>query len=177
MDEIKFVFVPSIVDIDGIIEGLGIYSEESLALEKLKKKLTDNWSSGYKEAQLVMWTLNSDEKEAVPLKHMYAKVCPICDERAFWTDVVEMNALCYLPACQAWIEHSDIEEDKVDCGWPPIGFTAQLDSLEEALSSLRNYGAKKNDWLVESPDLDESTQKLLEATKLLSDKNFILIGI
>ena len=38
MDEIKFVFVPSIVDIDGIIEGLGIYSEESLALEKLKKK-------------------------------------------------------------------------------------------------------------------------------------------
>ena len=73
MDEIKFVFVPSIVDIDGIIEGLGIYSEESLALEKLKKKLTDNWSSGYKEAQLVMWTLNSDDKEAVPLKHMYAK--------------------------------------------------------------------------------------------------------
>ena len=142
MDEIKFVFVPSIVDIDGIIEGLGIYSEESLALEQLKKKLIDNWSSGYKEAQLVMWTLNSDDKEAVPLKHMYAKVCPICDERAFWTDVVEMNALCYLPACQAWIEHSDIEEDKVDCGWPPIGFTAQLDSLEEALSSLRNYGAK-----------------------------------
>ena len=75
--------MPSIVNIDGIIEGLGIYSEESLALEKLKKKLTDNWSSGYKEAQLVMWTLNSDDKEAVPLKHMYAKVCPICDERAF----------------------------------------------------------------------------------------------
>ena len=142
MDDIKFVFVPSIVNIDGVLEGLGIYSKESLALDKLKKKISENWSSGFKEAQLVMWTLNSDESEAIPLKHMYAHVCPICDERTFWTDVVEMNALCYLPACQAWIESSDIEEEKVDCGWPPIGFTSQVDSLEDALSSLRTYGAK-----------------------------------
>ena len=67
--------MPSIVNIKGVIEGLGIYSEESLALDKLKRKLSENWSSGYKEAQLVMWTLNSDDSEAVPLKHMYAQVC------------------------------------------------------------------------------------------------------
>ena len=73
----KFVFVPSIVNIDGIIEGIGIYSEEKLAFNALKKKITENWSSGYKEAQLVMWTLDSDDSKAEPLKHMYAKTCPI----------------------------------------------------------------------------------------------------
>ncbi|HJM45106.1 MAG TPA: hypothetical protein QF644_04070 [Candidatus Poseidoniaceae archaeon] len=153
MSNDEFVFVPSIVNIEGKMEGLGIYSEEALAFEKLKKKIGDNWSSGYKEAQLVMWTLDSDETKAVPLKHMYANVCPICDERTFWTDVVEMNALCYLPACQAWIESSDIETDKIDCGWPPIGYTAQVDNLEEALTSLRIYGAKIRASTIEDSDI------------------------
>ena len=142
MSEQKFVFVPSIVTIEGKIEGLGIYSEEPLALDILKNKLRNNWSTGYKEAQLVMWQLNSSESEAVPLKHMYANVCPICDERTFWTDAVELNALCYLPTCQAWIESSDVESEKVDCGWPPIGYTSQVDTLADALTALRLYGAR-----------------------------------
>ena len=36
LDDMKFVFVPSIVNIEGVLEGLGIYSKESLALDKLK---------------------------------------------------------------------------------------------------------------------------------------------
>lgn len=153
MNEDIFVFVPSVVNIDGEIEGLGIYSNENSALEKLKKKISENWSEGYKEAQLVMWTLDSDSSEAVPLKHMYAKTCPICDERTFWTDVVEMNALCYLPACQAWIESSDIEEGRIDCGWPPIGFTSFSDSIEGALTSLRKYGARIRTSMIEDSDI------------------------
>ncbi len=41
----------------------------------------------------------------------------------------------------------------------------------EGLSDLRDFGTKKNDWLEQSPNLDESTIKLIEATKSLADKN------
>ena len=169
MDDYEFVFVPSIVNIDGNIEGLGIYSKESLAFDALKKKISENWSSGYKEAQLVMWTLDSDDSKAVPLKHMSANVCPICDERTFWTDAVEMNALCYLPACQAWIESSDKEMDKIDCGWPPIGYTSQVDTLADALSSLRNYGAKIRASVADDSDIFTHRTLLEEYEKSIEE--------
>ena len=37
MDDYEFVFVPSIVNIDGNIEGLGIYSKESNILRRLNR--------------------------------------------------------------------------------------------------------------------------------------------
>ena len=39
------------------------------------------------------------------------------------------------------------------------------------LADLKDFGSKKNDWLHKSPDLNESTIKLLESTKLLANKN------
>jgi len=41
----------------------------------------------------------------------------------------------------------------------------------EGLKLLKDFGSKKNNWLDNSPDLKESTTKLLESTKLLSKKN------
>ena len=41
----------------------------------------------------------------------------------------------------------------------------------EGLLDLNDFGSNKNNWLVHSPDLDESTVKLLEATKSLANKN------
>ena len=41
----------------------------------------------------------------------------------------------------------------------------------EGLSNLKDFGLNKNDWLKQSPDLEESTLKLLESTKLLANKN------
>ena len=41
----------------------------------------------------------------------------------------------------------------------------------EGLTYLRDFGKNKNDWLTKSPDINESTIKLLEATKSLSTKN------
>ena len=136
------VFVPSVLTADGALEGLGIYSTEAKALEVLRDTLRERIAEGLKEAQLVLWELDAADSEAIPLKHMLANLCPVCRQRTFWTDAIEMSALCYLSSCQAWIEDSDIEEDRVDCGWPPIGFTSQSESLAEALSVLRIYGAK-----------------------------------
>ena len=45
-----------------------------------------------------------------------------------------------------------------------------FDGLEE----LKDFGESKNEWLINSPNLFESTVKLLDATKSLSDKNKIL---
>tara|TARA_Y100001968_G_scaffold83033_1_gene74137 strand:- start:1082 stop:2542 length:1461 start_codon:yes stop_codon:yes gene_type:complete len=41
----------------------------------------------------------------------------------------------------------------------------------EGISDLKDFGKDKNKWLVNSPDLGESTSKLLDATKSLSRKN------
>ncbi len=41
----------------------------------------------------------------------------------------------------------------------------------EGLLDLNDFGSNKNNWLDHSPDLDESTVKLLEATKSLANKN------
>ena len=41
----------------------------------------------------------------------------------------------------------------------------------EGLHFLKDYGSNKNSWLQDSPDLNESTTKLLETSKLLSKKN------
>ena len=41
----------------------------------------------------------------------------------------------------------------------------------EGISALKDFGTTKNDWLHLSPDLDESTLKLLDSTKTLSNKN------
>ena len=140
--EIRAVFVPSLVRADDTIEGLGIYSTEKKALDVLRHTLGRRTVEGLKEAQLVLWELDESEVAPTPLKHMLANECPICRQKTFWTDAIELNALCYAQSCQAWIEHSDLEEEVVDCGWPPIGFTTQSSNLADALQLLRVYGAK-----------------------------------
>ncbi len=41
----------------------------------------------------------------------------------------------------------------------------------EGLKILNDFGREKNNWLFNSPDLNESTTKLLESTNLLAEKN------
>ncbi len=41
----------------------------------------------------------------------------------------------------------------------------------DGLSKLKDFGVNKNDWLGNSPNMKESSIKLLEATNLLSEKN------
>jgi len=41
----------------------------------------------------------------------------------------------------------------------------------DGLCKLKDFGINKNNWLKKSPDLNESTLKLLESTKLLASKN------
>ncbi len=41
----------------------------------------------------------------------------------------------------------------------------------EGLKMLNDFGREKNNWLFNSPDLNESTTKLLESTNLLAEKN------
>ena len=47
----------------------------------------------------------------------------------------------------------------------------QSKSEFEGLNVLNDFGIEKNNWLRDSPDLNESTIKLLESTELLKNKN------
>lgn len=166
------VFVPSIVNSDDVQEGLGIYSTEQKALDVLRDTLRARTAERLKDAQIVLWVLDEAKTPSIPLKHMLAHRCPVCRQPAFWIDAIEMNALCYVRSCQAWVEHSDIETDKVDCGWPPIGFTSQSADLDEALQILKVYGAKMRGSGTmakeeEAGDLfDEWKQELGDATSI-----------
>ena len=44
--------------------------------------------------------------------------------------------------CEAWIEESTIETEKIDLGWPPTRFLKQTSTLEEALKELRVLGSE-----------------------------------
>ena len=46
-------------------------------------------------------------------------------------DIDQYSALCYGDACQAWIEESEYEDDKINCGWPQTRFIKQNNTLEE----------------------------------------------
>ncbi len=48
---------------------------------------------------------------------------------------------------------------------------SQTNYIFEGLTDLKDFAANKNNWLDHSPDLNESTIKLLDATKSLSEKN------
>jgi len=46
-----------------------------------------------------------------------------------------------------------------------------IKSKFEGLQDLKDFGIEKNNWLDETPDLNESTIKLLDSTKILATKN------
>ncbi len=54
-----------------------------------------------------------------------------------------------------------------------LGLTSGSNNKDkfEGLKKLKDFGSNKKDWLDHSPDLNESTLKLLEATNSLADKN------
>ena len=47
----------------------------------------------------------------------------------------------------------------------------------DGLKSLSDFGKEKSSWLEDSPDLRESTTKLLESTKILSNKNNPILNV
>jgi len=52
-----------------------------------------------------------------------------------------------------------------------LEISTHINSKFEGLNELKDFGIGKNNWLDETPDLNESTIKLLDSTKLLANKN------
>ena len=50
--------------------------------------------------------------------------------------------MCYGSACGAWIEESAIEADVIDCGWPPTRFSEQVETIDDAMRTLRRIAAR-----------------------------------
>jgi len=52
-----------------------------------------------------------------------------------------------------------------------LNIGTQNKSEFQGLTQLKDYGSEKNNWLVEIPDINESTIRLLDSTELLANKN------
>jgi hypothetical protein len=109
------VYVPSAVEEDGTVVGMGCFSSQETALNVLRSFLKKSHQVPLQRASVAAWDV----------------------------DVVErFKAKCYGSACGAWIEESAVEAGVIDCGWPPTRFAEQVKDIDEAMRSLRRIAAR-----------------------------------
>jgi hypothetical protein len=143
MTSIERVFVPSVKEADGTAIGLGIFSTEETAWTVLRAFMRKSHLMSLRTASIVVWDVDMVGEEGMTiLTTMHCRDCPVCKRRTFWLDLAQFSAMCTGVNCEAWIEESTIETDKIDLGWPPTRFLKQTSTLEEALKELRVLGAE-----------------------------------
>ena len=141
MGEPSRIFVPSVIQVSGEALGLGMFSQEETAWQVLRTFLKKSHVMELKEASVVVWDVDVIGDQAMNLlSHIHCRQCPVCKRQTFWMDIDQYSALCYGEACEAWIEESEYEDEKINCGWPQTRFIKQNNSLEEALKELSRIG-------------------------------------
>ena len=141
VEEVKRVFVPSVVEEDGGTLGLGCFSTEEVAWQVLRAFLKRSEEMLLAKCSVVMWDIDRIGEDAMTvLSTMECKDCPVCSRRTFWIDLENFSALCYSSACSAWIEENTLDPEIIDCGWPTIRFLKQNKSIDEAVRELYKLG-------------------------------------
>ena len=109
VEEIKRVFVPSVVEEDGSNLGLGCFSTEKVAWQVLRTFLKKSEEMLLTNCSVVIWDIDRVGEEAMTvLATMECKDCPVCSRRTFWIDLENFSALCHGSACSAWIEENTL---------------------------------------------------------------------
>lgn len=142
-DAEREVFVPSVEQGDGIVVGLGIFSEEKIAMSVLKDFLKRTEQMDLISAEMTRWVIDIIGHEGSNLLFRMAnRRCPVCERNTFWVDLASFSAMCYGSGCGAWIEDNFHIEEIVDCGWPPLRFLHQSSTVENAMTELRKMGIR-----------------------------------
>ena len=137
------VYVPSAVEEDGTVVGMGCFSSQETALNVLRSFLKKSHQVPLQRASVAAWDLDVVGDDAVTVLSEYeCRTCPVCNRTTFWIDVERFKAKCYGSACGAWIEESAVEAGVIDCGWPPTRFAEQVKEIDEAMRSLRRIAAR-----------------------------------
>ena len=84
VEEVKRVFVPSVVEEDGVTLGLGCFSTEEVAWQVLRTFLKKSEQMLLTNCSVVMWDIDRVGEEAMTvLSTMECKDCPVCSRRTF----------------------------------------------------------------------------------------------
>ena len=137
------VYVPSAVEEDVSVVGMGCFSSQETALNVLRSFLTKSHQVPLLRASVAAWDVDVVGDDAVTVLSEYeCRTCPVCHRTTFWIDVERFKAKCYGSACGAWIEESAVEAGVIDCGWPPTRFAEQVEDIDDAMRSLRRIAAR-----------------------------------
>ena len=137
------IYVASAVEQGGIVVGMGCFSTQETALNVLRSFLKKSHQVVLERASITAWEIDVVGDDGMTVLSEYeCRVCPVCHRTTFWIDVERFKAQCYGSACGAWIEESAVEAGVIDCGWPPTHFAEQVDSIDEAMRSLRAMAAQ-----------------------------------
>ena len=137
------VYVPSAVEEGGAVVGMGCFSSQETALNVLRSFLKKSHQVPLERASVTAWEVDVVGDDAMTVLSEYeCRTCPVCHRTTFWIDIERFKAKCYGSACGAWIEESAVEADVIDCGWPPTRFAEQVESIDDAMRSLRRIAAK-----------------------------------
>ncbi|MDB2569432.1 hypothetical protein N9X52_03645 [Candidatus Poseidonia alphae] len=137
------VYVPSAIEEGGAVVAMGCFSSQETAMNVLRSFLKKSHQVVLERASIAAWEVDVVGDDAVSvLSEFECRVCPVCHRTTFWLDAQRFKANCYGSACGAWIEESSIESDVIDCGWPPTQFSEQVETIGDAMRSLRRIAAK-----------------------------------
>jgi len=137
------VYVPSAVEANGDVVGMGCFSSQATAVNVLRDHLKRSHQVALERASIAAWEVDVVGIDAVTLLSEYeCRICPVCHRTTFWIDLERFKAHCYGASCGAWVEESSVEADVINCGWPPTQFSEQVDSVENAMQALRRIAAR-----------------------------------
>ena len=137
------IYVPSAVEEGGAVVAMGCFSTQETAMNVLRSFLKKSHQVPLDRASVASWEIDVVGDDAVTmLSEFECRTCPVCHRTTFWLDVERFKATCYGSACGAWIAESDIEAGVIDCGWPPTQFSEQVETIDDAMRSLRRIAAR-----------------------------------
>jgi hypothetical protein len=137
------VYVPSAVEANGDVVGMGCFSSQATAVNVLRDHLKRSHQVSLERASIAAWEVDVVGIDAVTVLSEYeCRICPVCHRTTFWIDLERFKAHCYGASCGAWVEESSVEADVINCGWPPTQFSEQVDSVENAMQALRRIAAR-----------------------------------
>lgn len=137
MEDFQRVYVPTAIETEGPAIGMGMFSSEETAWQVLRAFLKKSNLMDLKSASVVAWDVDVIGEEAMTiLSELECMECPVCKRNTFWVDIANLSALCHGSSCEAWIEESIHDEEKVDCGFPQTQFLKQTKDIKEAFTEL-----------------------------------------
>jgi len=140
------VFMPSVIDKEGVTTPLGITTKEEDSWAVLRAFFARAEETDVIRALIEVWEVDYiGENPSTNLAELKRRPCPICDRSTFWMELGgeefrgERNPTsgrCYRAECGAWVEPNSVELDRIDCGWPSAHWTKRCESFALGIRGL-----------------------------------------